>query len=546
MLMELAAPTTDSFSVMWQQAVAECGERPFLVFEDVDGAVTELSYASMDELVGRVGGGLAARGVGAGDAVHLVLPNTVSFVAVWLACARLGAWFVPTDPRAGVDEITEHLRRTHPRVAVTTTARHNDYLAARQCAGLDVAVDVVALDERDADLDALAAEAVAPAPVSPSDRLAVMFTSGTTSAPKGVVLTQANYSHVGAVMAAAAGLTRWDRQFVVLPLFHANAQYYSFAAAIAVGAGVALMGAFSASRFVEQARRHEVTHASLFAAPMRMILARTPGDAEPLALRNVWFAQNLTDEQYRRSAALFGCTPRQIYGMTETVPAVLSNPPVGSQPDSIGRTTLGCSVAVVGSGGEPVSAGEVGSIVVGGYPGVTVFAGYLDDPLTTERMIRGRREDGFVWFDSGDRATVDARGMLRFAGRHSDVLKVAGENVSVVEIEHHLAEHPHVDDVAVVGRADPMRDEVPVAFVVAAADAPEWVVLEDDLSRWVATRLSPAKRPAEFHRVDDLPRTSVGKVRKFLLGADSEPTTSQPTTSQPTKSEPTKSQQGSE
>ncbi|WP_116997155.1 class I adenylate-forming enzyme family protein [Desertimonas flava] len=515
------APAVPGFAELWQLAVDECGRRPFLIFEDVDGAVSDFTYGDMDRLVRRVAGGLTARGVGAGDAVHLVLPNTVAFVAVWLACSALGAWIVPSDPRAGVAELAEHLRRTTPRVAVTTPRREADLLAACDLAP-GVTTEVVAVDERDVTLGRLAtAEPVSvPATVDPMTRLAVMFTSGTTSAPKGVVLTQANYAYAGLVMAASSSLTRFDRQLVVLPLFHANAQYYSFAAAIAAGASVALIGAFSASRFVEQARRHEVTHASLFAAPIRMILARTPEDTAPLKLRNAWFAQNLSADQYARTAELLGCTPRQIYGMTETVPAVLSNPLVGAVPSAIGRPTLGCAVRVVGPSRTAVALDEEGAIHVGGVPGVTVFAEYLDDPDTTAAAIVEETADGFVWFDTGDRATVDGRGMFHFAGRRSDVLKVAGENVSVVEVEHVLAEHPAVGDVAVVGRPDPMRDEVPVAYVVAAEGAPKPAELDDELRAWVAERLAPSKRPAAYHFVDDLPRTSVGKIRKFLLGAE--------------------------
>lgn len=515
------APAVPGFAELWKLAVDECGRRPFLTFEDVDGAVSDFTYGEMDLLVRRVAGGLAARGVGGGDAVHLVLPNTVAFVAVWLACSVLGAWIVPSDPRAGVAELGQHVRRTTPRVAVTTPGREQDLRSACELAAGAV-VDVVVVDERDVVLDDLvsAGPGSLPATVDPLSRLAVMFTSGTTSAPKGVVLTQANYAYAGIVMAASSSLTRHDRQLVVLPLFHANAQYYSFAAAIAAGASVALMGAFSASRFVEQARRHEVTHASLFAAPIRMILARTPTDTAPLSLRNAWFAQNLSADQYARTADLLGCTPRQIYGMTETVPAVLSNPLVGSVPSAIGRPTLGCSVRVVGPSRTAVAVDEEGAIHVGGVPGVTVFSEYLDDPDTTAAAIVEQDADGFVWFDTGDRATVDGRGMFHFAGRRNDVLKVAGENVSVVEVEHVLAEHPAVGDVAVVGRPDPMRDEVPVAYVVAGTGSSDAVDLEDTLRAWVAQRLAPSKRPAAYHFVDDLPRTSVGKVRKFLLGAD--------------------------
>ncbi|MEZ5296266.1 MAG: AMP-binding protein [Ilumatobacteraceae bacterium] len=105
--------------------------------------------------------------------------------------------------------------------------------------------------------------------IEPTDRAAVMFTSGTTGRPKGVEITQANYAFAGTTMASAAQLGADDRQIVVLPLFHANAQYYSFASAIAVGASVALMHTFSASGFIPQAARHRATHASLFAGPIR-------------------------------------------------------------------------------------------------------------------------------------------------------------------------------------------------------------------------------------------------------------------------------------
>lgn len=169
--------------------------------------------------------------------------------------------------------------------------------------------------------------------------------------------------------------------------------------------------------------------------------------------------------------------------------------------------------------------------MVGGYPGITIFDGYLDDREATARAVRQRRDDGFVWFDTGDRAAVDARGMIHFAGRHSDLLKVAGENVSVVEIEGVLAEHPGIDDVAVIGRADELRDEVPIAYVVATPHAPAWPELEASLRQWAADRLAPSKRPADFHPVGELPRTSVGKIRKFLLGG-TEHAAPQPPTNQ--------------
>ena len=500
-----AAPMT--LARAWRTAARAVPEHTFLVYEADGGAVSEWTYARFDRLTREVAARLAAEGVGAGSRVHLVAANCPAFVATWLACSRLGACMVPSDPRATTRELAEHVARTRPAVAVVGASSAAAYPAAADGRG----PVVIVVDERDSELADLRRPATSgDEPLPEAARpAAVMFTSGTTSAPKGVVVTQANYAFTGEVMAAAAEVRADDRLLVVLPLFHANAQYYSFTAAIARGASVALMHAFSASRFLEQAARHGATHASLFAAPMRMILARGATPVSGLRLRHCWYAQNVTDEQYAELAALLGCRPRQLYGMTETIPAVLTNPAIDPVPQAMGRVTLGCEVDLRDEGGGPVADGEVGEVVVGGIRGVSLFAGYLDDPETTERSFRGRL------FRTGDRARRDGDGRYYFAGRGGDTLKVAGENVSVVEVEAVLAEHPAVFEAAVVGAPDAVRDEVPVAFVVQRAGGP--VADEAALLDWCAQRLAPAKRPRAVHLVDELPRTSVGKIRKFLL-----------------------------
>jgi len=475
------------------------------------------TYAEFDRLVDEVAAGLWRRGVRRGRSVHVALTSCPTFVAVWLAVTKLGAWIVPSDPQASAHELAGHLARTKPAVGLCAQVRRDAYEAAVAGIATSAAPDVVVIDEQDVELTGLRSRADdIEFSAAPYDRLAVMFTSGTTSAPKGVVLTQANYAFAGEAMAAAAGLDADDRQLVVLPLFHANAQYYSFASAITVGASVALVGAFSASRFREQAAQLGATHASLFAAPMRMILARDDaGPVEGLGLRHVWFAQNLTLEQYEQFSAMVGCRPRQLYGMTETLPAVITQRATATSHDLMGAVTLGCQVKVVDpSSGDEVEVETVGDLLVGGWPGVTVFEGYLDDPATTEATIMERREDGFVWFRTGDRAIVTADGQYRFAGRSGDVLKVAGENVSVVEVEAVIAGHPDVFEVAVVGQPDPVRDEVPVAFVVAREGR---AIDPEALIAWAGERLAPSKRPRAVHVVDELPRTSVGKIRKFML-----------------------------
>jgi crotonobetaine/carnitine-CoA ligase len=198
--------------------------------------------------------------------------------------------------------------------------------------------------------------------------------------------------------------------------------------------------------------------------------------------------------------------------MTETIPAVLTNRALDPRPDSMGQVTLGCTVdlqPLQSGAGDAVPDGEVGELVVGGSPGIHLFSGYLDDPATTMQSFR----EG--WFHTGDRAVRDGDGSYSFAGRGGDILKVAGENVSAVEVEAVLAAHPAVFEAAVAGEADPVRDEVPVAYVVLRTEAT--TTTADDLATWCEHRLAPAKRPHRIHVVDELPRTSVGKIRKFML-----------------------------
>jgi crotonobetaine/carnitine-CoA ligase len=497
----LESPLT--FASVWAATVDRRADSLFLIFEGSDGQVSEWTYGEFDGIVDRAAATLVSNGVEAGSAVHMALANCPAFVAVWLAAIRLGAWVVTSDPMGGRVELQGHIQRTRPAVGVCASERVDVYRSA--CGSLRVVV----IEEQDPAMTVLGDDPVRSWTVpAPTDRAAVMFTSGTTGTPKGVEVTQANYAFAGRIMSAAAGLGETDRQLVVLPLFHANAQYYSFAASIWTGASVALMSSFTASGFLGQAARHRATTASLFAAPMRMILARG-GPVDDVLLRQCWFAQNLATEQYQTISNWLGCRPRQLYGMTETIPAVLSCDPDEGEHSSMGRVTAGCLVDVQRPDGTTVEVGEVGEVVVGGDRGTTLFAGYLDDPDTTAASFRNG------WFLTGDRATRDVDGRHFFDGRRSDILKVSGENVSVVEVEAVLAGHPAVLEAAVVGRFDEVRDEVPVAFVVADPSVPPPTTAE--LDTWCAGRLTRAKRPVRITMLDELPRTSVGKIRKFLL-----------------------------
>ncbi|WGX99210.1 class I adenylate-forming enzyme family protein [Nocardioides sp. L-11A] len=506
-----------TFTDCWDRTVARAGDRPFLVFSDGKGTTTQWTYAAFDDVVARLAATLSAAGVGPGTGVHLALRNCPGFVAVWLAVARLGAWFVPVDPSSSARDIRNQCERTSPVVGICAASRADVYRE-----GATSVFVVLELFEDARDLDPGSALLATDQRVDRAgggtehDRLAVMFTSGTTAQPKGVVLTQHSYAHVAAVMAELSGTTPRSRWFVTLPLFHANAQYYCFAPAIAAGASVALTATFSASRWVAQARAIAATHASLFAAPMRMILARTPAVEQPLTLEHVWFAQSLGSRHYEDFATLVGCRPRQLYGMTETVAVVTIDSSEPATYDVIGRPVEGRSVRIDGVGLHDAAVGATGELSVLGTPGQDLFARYLDDPATTERVLtpeQGHR----CWFSTGDVVAVRADGQLRFLGRVDDVVKVGGENVSLSETEAAVAQAPGVLEAAVVARPDPVRDHVTVAYVVPRDPArpPD----PDELDAWAARNLTAAARPREWHHITDLPRTSVGKVRRFEVGA---------------------------
>lgn len=506
-----------TFNEHWEAAVADHGDQPFLVFHD-DTDTTTYSYRDFDQIVAETGGTLCRHGVRRGSAVHVALRNSPAFVALWLATARLGAFLVPVDPASAVRDIASQIRRTQPTVGVCARSRAETYRAGAQ----GMVPTILEMDETTSDVSPdgpLVADqpvTVATCDIALFDRLAVMFTSGTTSEPKGVSLTQENYSTVGEVMAAAVGLRPDHRWLVALPLFHANAQYYCFAPAIVTGASVALTRTFSASRWVHQAHELGATHASLFAAPIRMILARCGIDRPPLHLEHVWFAQSLGREHYEHFAELVGCRPRQLYGMTETVAAVTGDTSVPLRHDVIGEPLGSRVVDVVDAeDGQPTPPGTPGKLRVRGVRGSDLFQCYLDDQETTNRAFTDL-PDGTSWFDTGDLVVADPdSGMYQFVGRADDVIKVSGENVSLTEVESIVAQAPGVLEAAVIAQPDPIRDHVPVAYVVPRDSTQPPDV--DALEQWAIGNLAPAARPRSWHVIDELPRTSVGKVRRFRI-----------------------------
>jgi crotonobetaine/carnitine-CoA ligase len=472
------------------------------VFENDEGEVLTRSYAEILDRAARAAALFSARGIQKGDRVHVHLANRPEFFDCWFGCALLGAVLVPTNPLLTRDELTYLIAHAGCGISVTS----NDLRGSFSEDG-DGSVIVIGDAYEDQLQDVVP---ISPRSVAPTDPAAILYTSGTTSRPKGVVVTHANYLYVGEVVAGHLRVRSHDRWFVVLPLFHANAQYYCSMSALVSGASVAVMSRFSASRWSRQAADHGVTLASLFAAPIRMILATLPQDHDRANdLRAVLFSQNVTEDQLDTFENRFDCQLLQLYGMTETIAPPLLNPLYGVRRNmSLGKPTLPASLRIVDDRGRDVDEGGSGELLVHGIAGMTMMAGYFDDPGATAAALI---DD---WLHTGDHVRLGDDGYVYFVDRGKDLIKRAGENVSAGEVEAVLNAHPSVFEAAVIGVPDSIRDESVKALVVPAQGHK---VSEAELVEWCSQRLARFKVPSEVEFVATLPRTSVGKIQKEQL-----------------------------
>jgi crotonobetaine/carnitine-CoA ligase len=483
-------------------------ERALLVYDDGSGEHLTLSWAAMAKRTDAVAAELERRGIGAGDRIHVHLPNRPEFVLVWFAAARLGASIVPTNLASPAPEIAYVIEHSGACCSVTDADGRAVTEAAWDATGTR---GQIVECEADGLMGLTDGEPVAAVPHN-SAELGVLYTSGTTSRPKGVRITHANYVYVGEVVAGALRMRPDDRVLIVLPLFHANAQYYTTMSVLVTGATLILSRRFSASRFAEQAIAHGATLSSLFSAAVRMILAKEPAPHwRSTPLRAIIFGQNLSLGELSLWDDRLGIPLVQLYGMTETIGPPLINPLFGdARRTSIGRTTLGYRCRIVREDGTDVVVGEPGQLLVQGEPGVSLMAGYLDDEAATAAALR----DG--WLATGDIVRLDEDGLVTFVDRDKDLIKRAGENIAASEVESVLRDHPEVHDACVIGVPDAMRDEAIAAFVVLHAGA---ATTEDGIVAWCAERLASFRVPTSVEFVQELPRTAVGKIQKHVLKA---------------------------
>lgn len=498
------------------ERVVERPDTPFLVFEAADGALQELTYREFDARCEALAGGLANLGVAKGDKVVLRMTTRAELLVSWFALLRLGAVAVPTNPSLTAED-TAWMTEFVNAVAVITEPTWLELYSELRASLPGLRHVVVTADGSEpgavslAELEQPGGGYVAPA-LAPDDVAEIIFTSGSTARPKGVMITHANLLHSGERQSSMRALDDGERCLTALPWFHVNCQCVTVLAALAVGGTAILLERYSASRFMEQVRRHRATQVTLGSMLVRTLLAQpeTPEDARH-HVRRAFYGLAITDEEHDAFERRFAMTLLNGYGLTEAAAEVAGVPVHGPKRwPSIGLPVQDRLVRLVDDAGQDVAPGQTGEILVWGRQGWTLMKGYYRDPEATARAIR----DG--WLATGDLARADAAGYLYFVGRKKDIIKRAGENVSALEVEDALMSHPSVAEVAVVAAPDPVRDEAIWAYAVVTDDAVDGQQLID----YCAQRLAPFKAPSVVRLCSELPRTGVGKVDKERLRQD--------------------------
>jgi crotonobetaine/carnitine-CoA ligase len=472
------------------------------------GAPRTWTYAEALNDVCAVAGGLARIGVEPGDRVAMRLANSWSFVAGLLGALAAGAVAVPTIRQYATDELRYALADSGARCLIFDDEDPAPVLAALPEGTVGVSTRAagasaeLTLDElRDGE----------PAPGRPIDGAAdavIFYTSGTTGRPKGVVLTHAAIVESCLINADGWRLRPDDRAYVVLPLFHCNALFMQLVPLLLAGATAVLDDRFSASGYLDTLRRHEITLANLTAGAIRSVLAQPERDDDrEHRVRMMTFGLPLHAEESERLWQRFGIPAYMCYGLTESS-AGGTRTPLHRAPhrgwQSLGVAQPGWRVAVLDEEGREVPPGTLGEIVLRG-PGV--LDRYWNRPDATAQALR----DG--WLHTGDLGSLDEGGYLTFHSRQKDMLKPKGENVAASEVEDVLDRHPAVVESAVVGVFDPHQEERIIAFMAGDPDLGD----ADELRRHCQEHLARFKVPSEFHWVQDLPRTSIGKVNKGRL-----------------------------
>lgn len=469
----------------------------------------EISYAAFDHRVRRVAGWLSSRGIGAGDVVAVLMKNSAAFLELVFAASHIGAVFLPINYRLSADEVGYILGNSGARLLIAD--EEFAALAARD------ALIVLLNEAAQASATQLAPDA-APAPMhprQPQDLMRLMYTSGTTDRPKGVMLSYENMYWKSADQTLVLGLNADTKLLVAGPLYHVGALDLPGIAVLWHGGLLSIHRNFEPGQALA-AIEDEKLNAAWFAPVMTTALLTYP-DRHRYDVSSLKWAigggEKTPEARIRAFSDFFkGARYIDAYGLTETVggDTFMEAGREIEKIGSTGRAIAHVEVEIRDDRGNRVPPGEDGEICLRG-PKVT--RGYWKDPDKTAAAFFGD------WFRTGDVGHLDADGFLYLTDRKKDMIISGGENIASSEVERVIYELPEVREVAVVGMPDERWGEKPVAVVVLAENA---ALDFSSLATYCRSRLAGFKVPKELVVRDSLPRNPSGKVLKRVLRAELE------------------------
>lgn len=471
------------------------------------------TYRELVERVEQTMDVLREQGLGAGDRVLLINENCVALIVCILALSELDAVSVVVNARLAAPEIARISAHCEPRLTVCfldSKAADVHWRALAQDAASVIELHGARLGMAPGSADAPSTEDTAAVPTQ--ERVCVMiYTTGTTGDPKGVMLTHRNILFVSAVTSVLRGMCAQDRIYCVLPLSHVFGLSAVFLASLYVGAELVLADRFDAAGTLQTLAERQITGMfgvpTSFAKLIEYTRAQGIGPAEMPRLRFIYSGGSPLDPTIKlETEQLFGLTLLNAYGMTESGPTICQvryNERLDSC--SVGRPLPGMDVKVLDPHGQPVATGEVGELHV---RGPNVMRGYFRNPEATSAVI-----DAEGYLNTGDLVRLDTSGNVHIAGRSKELIIHSGFNVYPPEVEAVIASHPDVVLCAVLGEAVDGNENV-IAYVQTSGGS---ALDEVALQAFIKPLLTPYKRPARIVFLDQLPTAPSGKVLKHQL-----------------------------
>ena len=525
---------------LWQSVVERKGRRHFLTFQNRVGDVFEYTYAAFDEDVNRIANVFLDLGIEKGDHVALHLHSSPEFLMCLFGLAKIGAVAVPINEQYLADEAEYILENSDAICVVVEPLFYETYqelLARGHYFPKGVVVARTGTESPKSNIDfssiytplgtveegqqgiydfwMMRCEQSAilrdSCELASDDPVQIIYTSGTTSRPKGVVLTHANMVFSGLYGDWEVSLRGSDRVLTSMPACHSNFQLAALMPVITAGASLIIVEKYSATRFMKQIRHYKATVIQCVAMMLRTLLLQ-PVDPEEKnhCVREVLYFIPITDAEKEEFEQRFNMRIMNTYGSTESIGWAITDPPVGARNwPSVGRAGLGYKARICDMEDNELPPGEVGEIQIKGERGRSVMLEYYNNPEATENTFSA---DG--WLKTGDQGYQDDNGWFYFVDRKVNMVKRSGENISTTELEEILEQHPAIAEAAVIGVPDPIRDQAIKAFV---RFAPGESMTLAEVEQYCKDHMASFKVPTFYEVVEDFPRTCSMKIEKKLL-----------------------------